>query len=392
MSALVVGGAVVALGVRVWSSGICFALCGFVSGTITQEYIRGARVRQTMSGTALLTAMIGLIGRNKRRYGGYIVHLGIVLIFLGFAGGGLSQDEQVLLKPGEQVKVGDYVLRLDALRVTDDGQKQMITGHIAVSDQAGKDLGKMHPARWFFRKHEESPTSEVAIRRTFAEDLYLVMPGYDIAEQSVSLEVHVNPLVNWVWRGFGVLAIGSGIARLPESVFAFAVANVPAGAATASIVLLSVLLSPLTLLAQPRTVEPKQRPALQRQLEDEIMCTCPCHQIMGGCQMRPNCAHYDEQSARLASYIAEGKDRDAIRAAFVQVYGGEAVLGAPIDRGFNRLAWFVPYFAGVVGLILAGISLIRWSRRPSLAAAAGAPSPDDGSLAARLDDELRDLD
>jgi len=72
---LVVAGALVALGVRVWTSGICFALCGFVFGTIGQEFWRGARVRQSHTGTDVLTAMIGLVSKNKRRYGGYIVTL-----------------------------------------------------------------------------------------------------------------------------------------------------------------------------------------------------------------------------------------------------------------------------------------------------------------------------
>ena len=102
LSGLVAGGVLVALGVRVWSSGICFALSAFVAGTLTQEFIRGANVRRGMTGTDLLTAMIGLVSRNKRRYGGYIVHAGIVLIFLGFAGEGFSRDQQLLLKPGEE--------------------------------------------------------------------------------------------------------------------------------------------------------------------------------------------------------------------------------------------------------------------------------------------------
>ena len=72
-----------ALGFRVWASGLCFALCAFVAGTIAQEFWRGANVRRRATGTDLFTALIGLVGRNKRRYGGYIVHLGIVLIFLG---------------------------------------------------------------------------------------------------------------------------------------------------------------------------------------------------------------------------------------------------------------------------------------------------------------------
>ena len=80
--------------------------------------------------------MIGLVSRNKRRYGGYIVHAGIVLIFLGFAGEGFSRDQQLLLKPGEEATVGDYTIHLDALRVTDDGQKQMVTGHITVEERS----------------------------------------------------------------------------------------------------------------------------------------------------------------------------------------------------------------------------------------------------------------
>jgi cytochrome c-type biogenesis protein CcmF len=222
----------VGLGVRVWSSGICFALCAFVAASITQEFVRGARVRQSATGTDLLTAAIGLVMRERRRYGGYVVHLGIVLMYLGFAGEGFKTDQQVLLKLGEQATVRHFTVLNNGVKVTDDGQKQMVTGHIQVSED-GKALGTMYPARWFFRKHEEQPTTEVAIRRTVAEDLYLVMPAYDVNDQSMSLQVVVTPLVNWIWMGFGILVLGTGVALLPERAFAFALARVPAEAGTA---------------------------------------------------------------------------------------------------------------------------------------------------------------
>ena len=171
----------VALGVRVWASGICFALSAFVVGTISQEFWRGARVRQRATGTDVFTALVGLVGRNKRRYGGYIVHVGIVLIFLGFAGEGFKQKEEAQLKPGQQVAVGDFVVRHDALSVTDDGQKQMITAHVTVL-RDGKPFAEMYPAKWIFRKHEESPTTEVAIHRGFAEDVYLVLATFDAGD------------------------------------------------------------------------------------------------------------------------------------------------------------------------------------------------------------------
>ena len=102
LTSVVTGVALVALGVRVWISGICFVMCAFVTATILQEFVRGARVRQEGTGTDLFTALVGVVGRSKRRYGGYIVHLGIVLIFFGFAGEGFKMEEQVLLKPGQQ--------------------------------------------------------------------------------------------------------------------------------------------------------------------------------------------------------------------------------------------------------------------------------------------------
>jgi cytochrome c-type biogenesis protein CcmF len=221
----------VGLGVRVWASGICFALCAFVTATIVQEFVRGARVRQEATGTDALTATVGLVMRERRRYGGYIVHLGIVLMFLGFAGEGFKVDEQVLLKAGQEATVGHFTVRNNGVKVTDDGQKQMVTGHIGVRED-GKPLGTMYPARWFFRKHEEQPTTEVAIRRTVAEDLYLVMPAYELKDQSMSLQVVINPLVNWIWGGFGILFVGTGIALLPERAFAFALGRVPAEAGT----------------------------------------------------------------------------------------------------------------------------------------------------------------
>ena len=241
---VVAGAALFGLGFRVWTSGVCFALCAFVFGTVVQEFVRGANVRRGSTGTDVVTAMIGLVARSRRRYGGYIVHLGIALMFLGFAGQGYKLDQQVLLKPGEQAQVGRFTLRYDALRVTDDGQKQMITGHVTASKD-GRAIGEMAPAKWFFRKHEDQPTSEVAIRRSPSEDLYIVLAGYDTQTQSATFQIVVNPLVNWIWVGFGVMAFGTGIALLPESAFAFAAAKVPSGAVTTGLLLFALLVGRL---------------------------------------------------------------------------------------------------------------------------------------------------
>jgi cytochrome c-type biogenesis protein CcmF len=388
--------AVVAVGVRVWASAACFALSALVLATIVQEFARGAYVRRQATGTDYLTALVGLVARSKRRYGGYIVHLGIVLMFLGFAGAGFKVDQQVALSPGQMTKVGHYQLRYDGIQVTDDGQKQMVTASVAVSKD-GRSLGTMKPARWFYRKHEQEPNSEVAIHRTLAEDLYLVMPGFDLKDQSASFQIVVNPLVDWIWLGFGVLAFGTFMALMPETAFGFATVKVPSGAATTALVLALVLLFPG--IARAQHVEGQFKPivprtALEKDLYKSIICMCgTCgRQLVGEC----TCSVAESMREEISALVAEGKTRDEIINYYIAKYGSEEPLAEPIDKGFNRLAWLFPYAIG--GASMAGIGLIaaRWSRRVPAArdVEAGREADDaiDPEIEERLEDELRNLD
>jgi cytochrome c-type biogenesis protein CcmF len=387
------GVALYALGVRVWSSGICFALCAFVTGTLGQEFVRGAVVRKGATGSDIFTAMIGLVGRSRRRYGGYIVHLGIVLIFLGFAGEGFKGEEQVLLSPGQEVKVGHFTVRHDALRVTTDAQKQMITGHVSVFKD-GKPLGTMQPAKWFFNKHEDDPTTEVAIRRALAEDLYIVLAGYDVAGQKATYAVTVNPLVNWIWFGFGILAIGTVLALLPESAFAFASAKVPVGAATTSLLLILLLL-PGSARAQhvdnPLAVPVVPRSQLEKDLQGEIICMCgTCgRKRIGEC----TCGLAAQMRDEVSKLVGAGKTREEVYQFYMTKYGSQEPLASPIDKGFNRLAWLFPYLIGVTGAGMVAFVAFRWSRHGDSDPTEAAPgASEDPHLKARLDDELRDLD
>ena len=392
-----------AFGVRVWSSGLCFAFSAFVLATITQEFVRGAQVRRTATGTDLFTAMVGLFARSRRRYSGYIVHAGIVLMFLGFAGEGFKLEEQALLTPGQQVDVGHFTIRHDALRVTADQQKQMITGRVTVFED-GREIGSMEPAKWFFHKRQdEQPTTEVAIRRRPFEDLYIVLAGFTPETQAATYVITVNPLVNWIWFGFGIMAVGSILALLPERAFAFASAKVPAGAATTSLLLLMALL-PVPVDAQAPSTAPAnevsskvplvEKSELRKRLEGEIMCTCGgCRAPMNDCPMGPACHGLEEQNAKLDKFLAAGMNREQVLAAFVADAGSQDVLMAPIDEGFNRLAWLFPYLIGASGAIVAGIVAVRWSRRHGPESdERSAPSAVDSAMQERLDDELRDID
>jgi hypothetical protein len=144
------------------------------------------------------------------------------------------------------------------------------------------------------------------------------------------------------------------------------------------------------------------RSELRRQLEADLMCTCGgCKAPMNNCPMGPGCHGLQEQNKKLDEYLAKGMNREQILAAFIAEHGGQDILAAPLDEGFNRLAWALPYGVGLTGAAAVGLVALRWSRRRrdafadtdrAAAALAGPSSNHADALSARLDDELRDLD
>jgi cytochrome c-type biogenesis protein CcmH len=186
-----------------------------------------------------------------------------------------------------------------------------------------------------------------------------------------------------------MLGLGTLIALLPESTFAFAAAGAAAvagrrAASTAGLVLLLLLSSPAPVRGQVTVFT-----ALERSLRSDIMCTCGCRRSLALCGM-PNCHGEAEQMALMRTLISEGKDRDQVLAAFVEKQGVSALM-VPPNEGFNRTAWVFPAIAGVAGLVLVGVTAVRWTRRPRPLEEKTTDAIDP-TLDARLDDELRDLD
>jgi cytochrome c-type biogenesis protein CcmH/NrfF len=133
------------------------------------------------------------------------------------------------------------------------------------------------------------------------------------------------------------------------------------------------------------------RTPFEKQMQHEIVCTCGAcgHQNIAECR-KDACGVSHEMRGMLASLIDQGKTHDEIIQAFLAKYGSEEMLGAPVDKGFNRLAWLLPYLFGASGAVMVGFAAMRWTRRQH--ASAEPPSTDDPAMEERLDDELRDLD
>ena len=209
------GGAVAfALGVRDFYALICFLLCAFVAATIAIEYYRGAKVIRTRSNTNWLSSAIELTLRNTRRYGGYIVHLGMVMIFVGFAGQAFTQEVQKEIGVGGTVKIGPYELLLQAM---DQKQEKNYAAERMIVEvmKNHKPVMILFPERRNFPSGQESGTM-VAIYSTLREDLYVVYAGVNQGSDVPTIHVFLNPLVKWVWFGGMVVVLGTIVALLPS--------------------------------------------------------------------------------------------------------------------------------------------------------------------------------
>ncbi|MDR7483946.1 MAG: cytochrome c-type biogenesis CcmF C-terminal domain-containing protein [Armatimonadota bacterium] len=201
-------------GVRSSGALLVFALAAFVFGTIVLEAARGTAVRMRR-GEGPAVALARLVARNRRRYGGYTVHLGILLMLVGIAGSSaFATQGQAMLRPGERFSVAGYTLEYGGLRHFE--QPGIDITEASVRAWAGsKPLGVLRPQRLFYRTAEQ-PMHHVAIRSSVREDLYVILSEWTPDGRAL-IRVLVHPLVSWLWAGGAVIALGVILAVLPET-------------------------------------------------------------------------------------------------------------------------------------------------------------------------------
>ncbi|MCB9715550.1 MAG: heme lyase CcmF/NrfE family subunit [Myxococcales bacterium] len=187
---------------------LCFGLCGFTFWTIVQEYVRGVRVRRRNRPQSVLEALIGLMMKARRRYGGYIVHLGVVLMFFGFAGNSYKIERKLQMHPGEVVELDDYRIRHDGIVATQDWQKDMLTVRLTVLDDEDNELAVLTPAKWWYYQLKEQPTTEASRYMALEGDVYSSIADVQLSTGWVRVNLYYNPLVNWVWVGFAIMLMG----------------------------------------------------------------------------------------------------------------------------------------------------------------------------------------
>ncbi|HXJ32602.1 MAG TPA: heme lyase CcmF/NrfE family subunit [Candidatus Eisenbacteria bacterium] len=193
-----------------------FAIGVFVMGTIVQEFWRGMRARQALLTESAPRALARVVGKNRRRYGGYVIHVGIVMMFVGIASSSMFRVEaQQTLAAGQEMTAGRYTLRFERIENHEDGHMASSAAVMSVF-RDGVQIDTLKPEKRFYKKPKQ-PTTEVANRSTLREDLYLVLGSYDPQTKLATILAYVNPLVVWIWIGGLVLAMGTAIAVWPTA-------------------------------------------------------------------------------------------------------------------------------------------------------------------------------
>ncbi|MDH3225033.1 MAG: heme lyase CcmF/NrfE family subunit, partial [Gemmatimonadota bacterium] len=218
-----------------WVSGIrhgmaltTFSLSAFVTAIIVVEFWKGTKARARIEGEGHLKAFRNLVSRNRRRWGGYIVHAGVVMIFTGLAGAAFNVEQRVAMDPGDEFTITspyghEYRLQYEGLSharpafADDTGQNEWRWTAIVSVFKDGERQGVMRPERRYYLANEQA-SSEVDFRSTLFEDLYLILADADLNDTSsehVVIEALVKPLVGWIWYGGLIVTIGTLVALWP---------------------------------------------------------------------------------------------------------------------------------------------------------------------------------
>jgi len=221
LGSLAVGMTLIAFGMRPWEDASYFyslmtiMLSVLVAVTVFSEFIRGGRVIARHTGQNIFASMVHLAHRNTRRYGGYIVHFGVIVIMIGFAGSAFNQETEREMGYGDKMNIGTYTLACQSYTQED---KPNYGSEWAIIDvfKGGTQIDTLYPEQRFYKASQQTSTM-VANRSTMKEDLYLVYEGRNLDTGRPIIKAHLNPLVMWIWAGVWIMIAGTVIALIPNA-------------------------------------------------------------------------------------------------------------------------------------------------------------------------------
>ncbi len=194
---------------------MAISLSVLVALTVASEFYRGGRVIAKHTGQGMFASMVQLTHRNTRRYGGYIVHFGVVVVIIGFAGAAFNQDKEMEMKNGDKMTIGAYTL-ICRSSTEDDNPDHYSQWAMLDVYKGGKQIDTMTPERRFYHASQQTSTMP-DIRSGLNEDLYVVFEGVNPDNGRPILRAHLNALVMWIWMGVWIMLIGTVLALIPNA-------------------------------------------------------------------------------------------------------------------------------------------------------------------------------
>ncbi|OGQ07528.1 MAG: hypothetical protein A3G32_01230 [Deltaproteobacteria bacterium RIFCSPLOWO2_12_FULL_40_28] len=362
-----------------WYAILSATLIGFVVGVIYLEFHRGITVIKKQKKLPLMVAMVDLITNNNRRYGGYLVHLGVLMIFVGIAGTLFKNEADFSLNPGNKFTLGEYHFVYQEPVVNSDENKDALVARVDVFKNE-KKIVELKPARFFY-KSSEQPTTEAAIFHAPFRDVYLVLANLNTKTGRADFRATINPLISFLWIGGIVILVSSLIVIIPKGTpgqkkifkgglktllltsilfhltggFSTAraedVSNPPAN--TASFKHLETGEDPFAVNKTDPLIEK------QKSISEKLKCACK------GCVRMAlrtcTCDYAKNERGKILSMLNEGKTDNDIMAAFTSKYGLH-ILMEPPRSGFFEIGFILPTLA-LVASFLGGFCLIyKWRK------------------------------
>lgn len=217
IASLLVLAALLLGGMRFWPALLGFWLCALVVFVTLYEFLRTTWARHNTRGENLLHAIWSLAGKNRRRYGGYIIHLGVVLMALGIIGIEIFQTEtQATIPQGGEISLGHYNVRFDSLAVFDTADGRNVARAVVSVYKDGKFVGELYPRRDYYYESQQ-PMTIAGVRSNMEDDLYVILVDWQpLSTTGATFKIYHNPLVNWLWLGGFVFILGTLVTAWPE--------------------------------------------------------------------------------------------------------------------------------------------------------------------------------
>jgi cytochrome c-type biogenesis protein CcmF len=208
ISALLAGVVLWVLGVRELMTLFTLMLAVFAAWLIVGEFVRPVQARRTAHGEGTVDAVGSVLGKNRRRYGGYLVHLGIIVLAVGIALSSTYRHEtEITLQPGATASFQGYTLQLDSLYAGREPHREFVEAKLLVGK--GERLSTTMRPRLNYYAMSDQPIGTPSVRSRLDEDFYLSLGAYARDGSSATLNVIVNPAVIWIWIGGGIAVLGA---------------------------------------------------------------------------------------------------------------------------------------------------------------------------------------